>query len=153
MLAGDEQNVAETLFLQRLRFLPHFIERERDAQNRIVARKTAVGAIVDALVGKIERREQPDGFAETLLRHRVRAAAERLQDFRAGGRNQRGKIGQRNFIFPGGLARGGGAGGQRFFDERLQRQRIEFSDKTHGCKLNKIPREVEEVNHETHENL
>ena len=34
-----------------------------------------------------------------------------------------------------GLARGGGAGGERFFDERVQRQRIEFSDKTHGSSL------------------
>src|ERR1017187_3275882 len=39
------------------------------------------------------------------------------------------------FIFPGTFMRGGGDGGERFFDERIQRQRIEFRDKTHEDNL------------------
>ena len=42
MLARDEQNLAKTLRGQMPRFRAHLIEIERDAQDRIVARKSAV---------------------------------------------------------------------------------------------------------------
>ena len=50
MLARDEQNLAKTLRRQMPRLRAHLIEIERDAQDRIVARETAVTAVVDALV-------------------------------------------------------------------------------------------------------
>ena len=64
----------------------------------IVAREAAVFAVVDALVGKIERREQPDDLAEPLLRERLRAAAHGLQQLAGGGRNQLREVRQRKFI-------------------------------------------------------
>ena len=68
MLTRDKQDVAEALLLQFTRLAQNFLDGKRHAQNRIVAREAAVGTIVDALVGNIKRREQPDDFAETLLR-------------------------------------------------------------------------------------
>ena len=67
MLARNEQNVAKALSRQRARLATHFIHRERHAQNGVVAREAAILAVVDALVGKVERREEPDDFAEALL--------------------------------------------------------------------------------------
>ncbi len=58
VLARDEQKVAESLRLQFLRLAQHFFNRKRDAQNRVVTREAAVGTIVDALVGKIQRRKE-----------------------------------------------------------------------------------------------
>jgi hypothetical protein len=92
MLARDEQDVAETLFFnaRASRALP---PGKRHAQNRVVAREAAVFAVVDALVGKIKRREQPDDLAEALLRQLLRAAAQRVPAIPAAGRrNQRGEI-------------------------------------------------------------
>ena len=58
MFTGNEQDIGETLAVRgaELRPLPH--PRSGHAQNRIIAREPAITAIVDALVGKIERREQ-----------------------------------------------------------------------------------------------
>ena len=49
----------------------HLLQRQRNAQDRVVAREAAVFAVVDALVGKVKRREQADDLAEALLRHAV----------------------------------------------------------------------------------
>ena len=62
----------------------------------------------------------------------MRTLAKRFEVFGGGGRNQRGKISERKLVFRGSLARSGRAGGERFFNERGQRQGIKFSDKTHG---------------------
>ena len=37
----------------------HLLDRERDAQYRIVARESAVTTVVDAFVAQVERREHP----------------------------------------------------------------------------------------------
>ena len=68
----------------------------------------------------------------------MRALAERFEIFRRSGRDQRGKIGEGKLVFCGGLARGGRAGGEGFFDERSQRQGIKFNDKTHANSLVEI---------------
>ena len=85
MFAGDEQDVAKAMFLERARFAQNFIHCERHAEDGVVAREAAISAVVDALVGNVQRREESNDFAEALLRERLRTAAKRLQQF-AGGR-------------------------------------------------------------------
>ena len=68
MFARDEQDVAKPLRRQRPRLAPNFLHRKRHAQDGVVPRKAAVLAVVDALVGKVKRREKSDDFAEALLR-------------------------------------------------------------------------------------
>ena len=58
MLAGDEQDLTKSLVGKMPRFGDDFINVECDAKDRIVARETAIPAIINALVGKIERREK-----------------------------------------------------------------------------------------------
>jgi hypothetical protein len=58
VLARDEQEVAEPLVEEMPGFAQHFANFERDAQDGVLARKAAVDARVDALVGQIERREE-----------------------------------------------------------------------------------------------
>ena len=95
MLAGDQQQIAETLIAQRPGFAPHFLDRERHAQNRVVAGEAAVGAVVDALVGKIQRRKEADDLAKPLPGEGLGAAAQRLQQLAGDGRDQPGKVLQR----------------------------------------------------------
>src|SRR2546423_6452235 len=66
MLAGDEKELPETCCRKMSRFLYHFIDRKRDAQNWIFAGESAVTAAVDAFVGKIKRGEEPHGAAKML---------------------------------------------------------------------------------------
>ena len=135
MFARDQQDVAEALRLDCVRLAFHFLQRQGDAQDRVVAREAAVFAIVDALVGKVKRREQADDLAEALLRRRVRPPAHVFQQFRARRRNQMCEIGERQFRFRHALAHGLDAGRLRTLHERFQRQRIEFSDKTHDTNI------------------
>ena len=72
MLAGHEQNLPETLLSEMPRFSDYLIDRKGNAQNRIIAREPAVTAIVDAFIGKIERREEPHGASEILQSERAR---------------------------------------------------------------------------------
>ena len=55
LLTRDEENLPETLARQVTPFRDHLLGFERDAEDRIVPRKSAIAAIVDALVRKIER--------------------------------------------------------------------------------------------------
>jgi hypothetical protein len=57
MFAGDEKELPKTRRRKVSRFLYHFIDRKRDAQNWIFTGKSAVATTVDALIGKVERRE------------------------------------------------------------------------------------------------
>ena len=82
VLARDEQHVAKTLRREMPRFRLHLVDGEGHAQDRVVAREAAIFADVDALVGKIERREEPHGASEKLAREFFRVAGERLK-FRA----------------------------------------------------------------------
>ena len=101
----------------------------------IVAREAAVFAVVDALVGKIERREQSDHFAEVLPRERLRTPTEMFEQFTGGGRNQLRKVRQRKFILRQRFAGGGKARGQRTLHQRFERQGIKFSNKAHAINL------------------
>src|SRR4029453_9332308 len=51
MLAGDEKDLAKSLTSEMPCFRDNFIDIERDAKDRIVARETAVVTVVDALLG------------------------------------------------------------------------------------------------------
>jgi hypothetical protein len=122
MFAGDEQQIAEALRPDSLRLAFDFVERQRHAQDRIVARKTAVSAIVDALIGQVERGEHADDLAEPLLRHHVRPPAHVFQQLATRRRNQLREIRQRQFRFGQAIAHGCDAGRLRTFHQCGQRQ-------------------------------
>jgi hypothetical protein len=56
-----------------LRFGHHFIDGKCDAQDRIIPRETAIPAIIDAFVGKIERCKEPHGPPKILQCERARS--------------------------------------------------------------------------------
>ncbi len=66
MLAGDEQNISEALLCKGPGLAQDLIDAEGHAQNGIVPRKPAIFAIVDTLVGEVERGEKADDLAEAL---------------------------------------------------------------------------------------
>ena len=132
MLPRHQQNVAKALLFERPRLGHHLVDGQRDAQDRIVAREPAVFAIIDALVGKIQGREQADNLAKPLASHGLRPAAERLQGRRARRRNQPREVIQCR-------PRTGQAGGDRVGarlegmpDQVVERQGIKLTHKTHG---------------------
>jgi hypothetical protein len=57
MFASDEKELPKTRRRKMSRFLYHFIDRKRDAQNWVFTGKSAVATTIDALIGKVERRE------------------------------------------------------------------------------------------------
>ena len=79
MFAGNQQNIAETLANEVSRFRFHFVRGESDSQDRIIPRKPAVLAVVDALAGKIKRRKQPHGSTEKPARDCLRLAGQLRQ--------------------------------------------------------------------------
>src|SRR5262249_17726399 len=58
-----------------------------------------------------------------------------FQQLTGGGRNQMGEVGERNFGSRDGIARSRGGRGPGTFYQRVERQRIEFSDKAHRFNL------------------
>src|SRR6185437_6971884 len=66
VLASDQKNLTKSLTRQMLSFGDDLIEIQGDAKNRIIARKTAILAVVDAFIGEIQRREQPHRASEIL---------------------------------------------------------------------------------------
>ena len=64
MFAGDKEDVAETLRGEVAGLGADLLRLKGDAQDGVLPGKSAVGAAVDAFVGKIERGEKADGFAE-----------------------------------------------------------------------------------------
>ncbi len=137
MLARHEQDIAEALPQERPRLAPHFLRGERDAQDWVVARKAAVLAGIDALVGEIERGKETNDFAKALLRHLPRAPAKRFQQLRGGRGNQMREISQRQLRFAqAGPGRGRGRR-ERAPEQGRQRQGVKFSNKTHNGNLAK----------------
>ena len=67
MFAGDEEDVAEAVGKELASFFEDFIDGKRNAQDWVIAGEAAIFAIVDAFVGKVERREEADDLSETLL--------------------------------------------------------------------------------------
>jgi hypothetical protein len=89
VLARDEQHVAKTLRPKMARLRLDLVHRKRDAQDGIVAGKAAILAAIDALVGKIDRREKPHRAPKELPRQGFRISRHRLQ-FRAAFRLDKG---------------------------------------------------------------
>src|SRR5881394_608731 len=57
VLARDKKNLTKSLTREMLRFGDDFIDIKCDAKDRIIARETAIPAVVNAFVGKIQRSE------------------------------------------------------------------------------------------------
>ena len=68
MLAGDQQDVTETVAREMPRLALYGFEIERHAQDRVVTGEAAILARVNALVGKIQGREEPDGLSKITAR-------------------------------------------------------------------------------------
>ena len=88
MFARHKQDAAKALFAERARLAHHFVYRKCHSQDRVVARKAAVQAVIDALVGKIQRREEANDPAETLLRQLMRPPRKYFKKFRSRRGNQ-----------------------------------------------------------------
>ena len=88
VFARDEQNVAKALLLERARLAQDFLDGQRHTQNRIVARKAAIFAVVNAFVGEVKGCEQTNDLAEALLSEGLRAVAHRFEPLACRGRNQ-----------------------------------------------------------------
>src|SRR4030095_15194898 len=54
-----------------LRFGDHFVDIECDTKDRVITRETAIPAIVDAFVGKIQRSEKQHRLSKILQRERA----------------------------------------------------------------------------------
>src|SRR5205814_4387733 len=99
MFAGDEKELSKTRNRQMARFLYHFVDRKSDAQNWILAGKSAVTATVDAFIGKIERGEEPHGSAKILTGERACPPGQTIKLGIVFGRNQRRKRANRLAFF------------------------------------------------------
>src|SRR5688572_30793283 len=95
MLARDEEQIAKALFLEGPGFAADVVHAQGDTQDRVITREAAVGTIVGALVRQIERRKEPDDFAEALPGQRLRMLTQGLEQLTRGWRNQRREIRQR----------------------------------------------------------
>src|SRR4029078_4579559 len=73
VLTRDQKNLPKSLASKIPRFGDHFVDIKRDAKDGIVARETAIPAIIDAFVGKIQRSKQTHGAAKILQRKRARS--------------------------------------------------------------------------------
>jgi hypothetical protein len=93
MFAGDEEDVAETLGEKFAGFFEDFIDGKSDAQNWVIAGEAAIFAIVDALVGEVERSEKANDFAETLLSELLGTQGKGCKEVGCGGGNEMGEIG------------------------------------------------------------
>ena len=131
MFAGYEQDIAETLFGQCARLSHHLINGEGHAQDGIVSGETAVAAVIDALVGEVERGKEPDHPAKTLLGEGLCLLAHGLKAFTGSGRNEPGKISEvRVFLFKA-LLNGILGGLHGVMKEAFQWQLIEVIDEAH----------------------
>ena len=139
MFASDQQDVAKAPFLERARLAQNFLDAQRYAQDRVVTRKAAIFAVVDALVREVEGREEPDHFAEALLRERLGPAAKRFQVTAGSGRNQLCEIGRCLARSGQNLANAFRCRGQRPFQQPVQRQRVKGGDETHGRTVSEAP--------------
>jgi iodotyrosine deiodinase len=89
MFARDEENLAKPFLREMPSFRAHLFESERHAQDPIIPGKTAVTAIVNTFVRKIERREEAHGASEILQSESVRALRHLFQGGVRRGRKQR----------------------------------------------------------------
>ena len=92
VLARHQQQVLKrSQLLDGLVFVLHLLKREDGALHRVADVEAAIDAGVGAGVGEVERYEQGDGFAKTLLGIFLAQAGHRLQE----GRSRRGNEGHK----------------------------------------------------------
>src|SRR5215471_4457975 len=82
VLAGNQEQISKALCQERTCFFQHLFPGKSYPQNRIVPRKPAIFAIIDAFIREVERGEQSYGFAETLPSQLLRSPAEWFQQSR-----------------------------------------------------------------------
>jgi len=115
MFPGNEKELPETGAGEMASFFYDFIDRKSNPQNRIFAGETAIAAAVNALIGKIERREQPHRSPKMLKRQRAGMDSQPIELGIIFWRNQCAE-------HPNRLA-------------FLQRQIVEYACKFHDCTL------------------
>ena len=79
MFAGDQENISEALANQVSSFRFHFIRGQSHSQDRIIPRKPAIPAVVNALVRKIKRSKQPHCSPEKPTREGLRLVGQTRQ--------------------------------------------------------------------------
>lgn len=79
VLAGDQQDIPEAEAVEVTRFSDDLVHGEGRPENGGIARETAVFAVVHALVGDVERREEAHRFPEMAARHLLALPRERFE--------------------------------------------------------------------------
>src|SRR5581483_7760675 len=92
VFTSDEEKIAKALLFKRTSLGENFINGKSHAIDRIIARETAVRAVIDALIRQIERSEEANDFAKAPAGHRLGATAKFLDGFAGRRRNQAGEI-------------------------------------------------------------
>ena len=64
LISGDEKQVAKAAIGEVSGFGDNLIDGESGAQNRVVSGEPAIAAVIDALVGDVDRREESHRLAE-----------------------------------------------------------------------------------------
>ena len=79
VLTGNEKQLAETLACKVLSFFHHFFDRERDAQDGVLTRESAVATAINAFIRQVKRGKEPHRATEMLKRELSRSRRERIQ--------------------------------------------------------------------------
>src|SRR5215468_6780689 len=88
MLTRNKKDLAKSLLREVLRFSHNLIDRKCDAQDRIIARETAILTIVDAFVREIQRCKEAHRSPKVLQRERAGSSRHAFQFLRRFWRNQ-----------------------------------------------------------------
>ena len=94
MFPCHEEQVAEALLAEVAGFTDDLIGGESDAEDGVISGEAAVLAVVDALVGEVEGREEADDFAESLLSQLLGTLGQQLQNLPRCGGDQLREISQ-----------------------------------------------------------
>jgi hypothetical protein len=137
MFTRHQQDVAKALRPQRARLAPDLLLVQRHPQDRVVPGEPAILAVVDALVGQIQRGKHPDHLAESLLPgQRLRTqSAHLLQQPVGGRRDQMRKVRQRDRLPSQTLAGRGERSVHRPLEQGRSWKPIKIGGKTHAPKL------------------
>ena len=64
MLSGDEEKITKSLLVKVLSLSDHLLGGEGGAEDGVVARKAAIGAVVHAFVGDIKGGKKANSLSE-----------------------------------------------------------------------------------------
>lgn len=88
VFASDEQQIAKAEFVQVAGFADDLVDAQGDAENRVIAGESAIGTVVDAFVGQIERCEESHRAAEVAASQLLALAGEGFELAIRGGRDE-----------------------------------------------------------------